>query len=269
MAKPFRMPGVPGMPIFMYHVLTGGTGTSGYAGGAKYHLPVAAFRDHLALIASAGFRVASVADLWKGRPAPDDRPAVGLTFDDGDASNYTLALPALVEAGAPADFFVNTSTVGQPGFLTWAHIAEMQRAGLSFQSHSHDHVVLLNLPAPALERQLRESKRLLEDRLGTPVDFLAAPYGLLNHRVVQAAGEAGYRAVCTSWDWPARPRARTLGRLAVHDTTTREDFSQLLHGRPGILGRRLARALLAHVPKRILLRLKPERLGVRTLEIGR
>lgn len=262
------MPGVPGVPIFMYHVLTERP-EAGPAVRAKYHLPATVFREHLALIASAGFRPASIAQLWARRPLADARPAVGLSFDDGDVSNYTLAFPALVDAAAPADFFVNTATVGRPGFLSWSHIAEMQRAGLSFQSHSHDHVVLLGLPAPALERQLRESKRLLEDRLGTAVDFLAAPYGLLNRRVVTAAREAGYQAVCTSWDWPARPGASTLGRLAVHDATSLTDFSRLLHGRPGILGRRMTRALLAHVPKRILLRLKPERLGVETLEAGR
>jgi hypothetical protein len=100
------------------------------------------------------------------------------------------------------------------------------------------------------------------------VDFLAAPYGLLNRRVVRAAREVGYRAVCTSWNWPARPGAATLGRLAVHDRTTPAEFSQLLQGRPAILARRMARALLAQVPKRILLRLKPSRLGLQILESG-
>jgi peptidoglycan/xylan/chitin deacetylase (PgdA/CDA1 family) len=260
---------VPGVPIFMYHVLTGPTGPVAADAGGKYHLPAAMFRVHLALIRSHGFQPTLIARLW-GDPRPAGAlPAVGLSFDDGDASNYTLAFPALAEAGAPADFFVNTATVGRPGFLSWAQVSEMQRAGLSFQSHSHDHVVLLGLPAASLERQLRDSKRLLEDRLGAPVGFLAAPYGLLNRRVVRAALEAGYRAVCTSWDWPARPGATTLGRLAVHDRTTPADFSRLLQGRPGILGRRMARALLAHVPKRILLRLQPRRLGVQVVESGR
>ncbi len=263
------MPGVPGVPIFMYHVLSGPTDPAGADGGAKYRLPAAVFREHLALIKSHGFRPTLIGRLWDPRRPADAHPAVGLSFDDGDVSNYTLAFPALVEADARADFFVNTATVGLPGFLSWPQIAEMQRAGLSFQSHSHDHVVLVGLPATALERQLRHSKRLLEDRLGAAVDFLAAPYGLLSRRVVRGAREAGYRAVCTSWDWLARPGAKTLGRIAVHRTTTSTDFSQLLLGRPGILGRRLARAVLAHVPKRILLRIQPSRLGVQILESGR
>jgi peptidoglycan/xylan/chitin deacetylase (PgdA/CDA1 family) len=145
----------------------------------------------------------------------------------------------------------------------------MQRAGLSFQSHSHDHVVLVGLPAASLERQLRDSKHLLEDRLGAPVDFLAAPYGLLNGSVVRAAREAGYRAVATSWNWPARPGARRMSRIAVYQTTTGGDFSELLHGRPSILVQRVGRDLLAHIPKRVMLRVRPSWLGVQVRESGR
>jgi len=260
---------VRGVPIFMYHVLTGPTEPIAADGGARYRLPAATFREQLALIKRHRFRPALVGALWAEREGTEGRPAVGLTFDDGDVSNYTLAYPTLVEAGARADFFVNTATVGRSGFLSWPQIAEMQRAGLSFQSHSHDHVVLVGLPASALERQLRDSKRLLEDRLGSPVDFLAAPYGLLNRSVVRAAREAGYRAVGTSWNWPARPGAKTMSRIAVYHNTTAADFSQLLHGRPSILVRRMARALLTHIPKRVLLRLRPGWLGVQVGEPGR
>jgi peptidoglycan/xylan/chitin deacetylase (PgdA/CDA1 family) len=268
MSRP-ALPGVRGVPIFMYHVLTGASEPTGAAGGAKYRLSATTFREHLALIKRHGFRSALVGRLWARQDSTEGHPGVGLTFDDGDASNYTLAYPALVEAGARADFFVNTATVGRAGFLNWPQIAEMQRAGLSFQSHSHDHVVLVGLPAASLERQLRDSKHLLEDRLGAPVDFLAAPYGLLNGSVVRAAREAGYHAVGTSWNWPARPGAQTMSRIAVYQTTTAVDFSKLLHGRPSILVRRMGRALLAHIPKRVMLRVRPSLLGVQVRETGR
>lgn len=262
------VPGMRGVPIFMYHVLTGQSEPVGFHGETKYRLPFAVFREHLALIRREGFEPALVRQVW-ARESTDVRPAVGLTFDDGDVSNYTLAYPALVEADARADFFVNTATVGRAGFLSWPQIAEMQRAGLSFQSHSHEHVVLVGLPAAALQRQLRDSKHLLEDRLGASVDFLAAPYGLLDRRVVRAAREAGYRAVCTSWNWPARPGARTMSRIAVYQTTSAAEFSRLLRGGPSILMRRVARAALAHIPKRILLHVRPSRLGVQVLGNGR
>jgi len=261
--------GVRGVPIFMYHVLTAPRTASRMPAVAKYCLPVATFQEHLAVIKGNGFRPTLVHTLWSQPDPAAAHHAVGLTFDDGDVSNYTHAFPALVEADARADFFVNTATVGRPGFLNWTQIAEMQRGGFAFHSHSHDHVALVGLPHRALERQLRKSKQLLEDRLGAPVDFLAAPYGLLNRSVVRAAREVGYRAVCTSWSWPARPGARTVSRIAVYPTTTAVDFSRLLHGRASIFARRMGHTLLAHLPKRVLLRVRPRWLGVQVLETGR
>ncbi len=253
----------------MYHVLTASQTAPRMPADSKYCLPVATFQEHLAVIKGNGFRPTLVHTLWSQPDPAAAHHAVGLTFDDGDVSNYTHAYPALVEAEARADFFVNTATVDRPGFLSWAQIAEMQRAGFSFHSHSHDHIALIGLPAAALERQLRDSKHLLEDRLGAPVDFLAAPYGLLNRPVVRAAREVGYRAVCTSWSWPASPGARTVSRIAVYPHTSAIDFVRLLQGRPLIFLRRLVRPLLAHVPKRVLLRVQPHWLGVRVLETGR
>ena len=71
-----------------------------------------------------------------------------------------------LEAGKQADFFISTATVGQRGFLNWQQITDMHRAGMSFHSHSHNHVNLARLPVCVLEQQLRKSKQLLEDRLG-------------------------------------------------------------------------------------------------------
>lgn len=60
-----------------------------------------------------------------------------------------------------------------------------------------------------------------------------------------------------------------MSRLAVYQTTTAAEFSDLLHGRPSVLMRRMGRDLLAHVPKRVMLRVRPSWLGVQVRESGR
>ncbi|HSE05570.1 MAG TPA: polysaccharide deacetylase family protein [Methylomirabilota bacterium] len=257
---------VPGTPVFMYHVVKEG---SGVGPADKYTVSPDQLRAHLGLVARHGFRLARLGEVWSQPEAARSTPTAAITFDDGEESHYARAFPVLGEAGGRADFFVNTATVGRPGFLSWSQIAEMQRAGHAFHSHSHDHVVLLGLGAAALRRQLRESKDVLEDRLGVPVQFLAAPYGLLNRRVVDVAREVGYRAVCTSASWPARPGAATVSRMAIYPSTSADEFVELLRGRPGILVRRMARALAVSVPKRVVLRIQPRWLGVQVLEAGR
>jgi peptidoglycan/xylan/chitin deacetylase (PgdA/CDA1 family) len=253
----------------MYHgLLRDGERADGER-ASKYWLPRELFAAHLRRAAQDGRRVGLLREVWAlGAPATDPGPPVALTFDDGRASDYEVAFPALTEAGAVADFFVNTTTVGRPGFVSWAQIMEMQRSGCSFQSHSHDHVALLWLSRAALENQLDRSKRMLEDRLGSPVSFLAAPYGLINRRVVEMARKVGYRAVCNSLSWPARPGRSPINRIAMHRDTSVASLARLLHGDPLAFVGRVVRAGAAYVPKRVLLRVQPARLGVRVLEIG-
>jgi peptidoglycan/xylan/chitin deacetylase (PgdA/CDA1 family) len=250
-------------PVLMYHgLLRPGERAAGER-DTKYWLPAEAFRADLARLAAEGRRARRLADLWSGTDVPG---GVAVTFDDGRESDYEVAFPALADAGAEADFFVNTATVDTPGYLSWSRIREMHRAGLSFQSHSHDHIALLWLPAAALEHQLRHSKEMLEDRLGRAVDFLAVPYGLLNRRVREAAWRVGYRAVCNSLSWLSRPGSRRINRIAIHRGTSPDALAALLRGSPLPFAARGARAAAAYLPKRVLLRLRPARLGVRVLE---
>jgi peptidoglycan/xylan/chitin deacetylase (PgdA/CDA1 family) len=50
-----------------------------------------------------------------------------------------------------------------------------------------------------VQRELAESKRILEERIGKPVDFLCYPIGAQDERVRRLSREAGYRgAVATN-----------------------------------------------------------------------
>jgi peptidoglycan/xylan/chitin deacetylase (PgdA/CDA1 family) len=61
--------------------------------------------------------------------------------------------------------------------LTWEQIHEMQRGGVSFGSHTLTHPAISRLDPAALEEELRDSKSLLEERLGVPVKDFAYPFG--------------------------------------------------------------------------------------------
>jgi peptidoglycan/xylan/chitin deacetylase (PgdA/CDA1 family) len=252
--------------VLAYHGLTRSAGESIPAAEQPYWLPSEQFRSHLDYIMRRGYRFARLEELWAEDIAANssDKPVV-LTFDDGLASDYEVAYPMLTALGAKAAFFLNTSMVGQSRYLSWRQITEMHAAGLSFQSHSHDHVDLTRLSTTALDRQLRESKEVLEDRLGSPVLFLSAPYGLMNHKVVQAARQAGYLAVCGTRCWPARPGADVVDRVVLRRECTMEDFRKYLERRISKYAGRFVRRPL-YFPRWLLLRFRPERVGVAVLE---
>jgi peptidoglycan/xylan/chitin deacetylase (PgdA/CDA1 family) len=251
-----------GIPVLMYHRVAPAT-IPRDAPDRKYWVTAASLRGHLHQIRTAGLRPALLGHHWGSatmRTAETD--AVVITFDDGRDSDYSMAFPLLAEGGACAEFFVNTANVGRLGYASWPQIAEMQRAGMSFQSHAHDHLPLLGLSARRLEYQLRTSKETLEDRLGQAVEFLAAPFGLIGRRAIATALALGYRGVCTSRPWPARPGAQVITRAVVQATTTPEQLAALLAKRPLAYLPGYGRMALVEVPKRILLRLRPAALTV-------
>jgi peptidoglycan/xylan/chitin deacetylase (PgdA/CDA1 family) len=251
-----------GVPVLLYHGLHCSWDTVDPRTD-KYSVGLSRFEEQLSHIRQLGYNVELLRTLW---PELKNRHSVAITFDDGHASNYEIGLPALLKYGFRADFFIHTSSINSPGFMTWKQIREMHKEGVGIHSHSHDHVVLSRLPEPALKMQLWRSKKLLEDHIDAPVDFLAAPYGFVSRRVVQSALEAGYKAVCNSSNWPARPGAALIPRTSIYNDTSSVEFLRLLRGQPGPYLTRALRTAVNHFPKLLMLRFCPGRLGVRVAE---
>jgi peptidoglycan/xylan/chitin deacetylase (PgdA/CDA1 family) len=129
-----------------------------------------------------------------------------LTFDDGDRSWVEAVLPTLTDMSIPAAFFVVTSLVGDPrraDALTWSSCRQLADQRMTVGSHTVSHRALADLDERAARSELRDSKRELEDRLGTHVADFCAPYGLpgsayLPGRDIALAKEEGYRSFVTT-----------------------------------------------------------------------
>ncbi len=82
-------------------------------------------------------------------------------------------------------------------FLNWDEAREMQAAGMSFGSHTHNHEVLSGLSPERQVFELTESRAILERELGRTIDSLAYPVGrpyTFNADTLAALKMAGYRA---------------------------------------------------------------------------
>jgi glycosyltransferase involved in cell wall biosynthesis/peptidoglycan/xylan/chitin deacetylase (PgdA/CDA1 family) len=84
-------------------------------------------------------------------------------------------------------------------FLNWDEVLAMHGSGISFGSHTLNHVLLSHLePARALV-EVRDSRRELQERLGSEVLSFAYPWGAATALVRDAVREAGYgHAVATN-----------------------------------------------------------------------
>jgi peptidoglycan/xylan/chitin deacetylase (PgdA/CDA1 family) len=113
--------------------------------------------------------------------------------------------------------------------LCWQQILEMRAAGISFGAHTLSHPALGQLPPSEVQRELLESKSILEEKLGEPVLDFAFPFGRpedCGPFAYEAAARCGYRsAVTTSWGYNT-PEANmhALRRVQLGDEQTSASF---------------------------------------------
>ncbi len=210
----------PTVLILMYHGVSGVAPAPAVA-DPHYTLPAAVFAAQLDGLLAAGMAIGCARD---GLAAEQSAP-VWLTFDDGDLSNYQTAFPLLCERDLRADFFVNPSTVGTPGYCSWAQLREMAAAGMSIQSHGYTHTYFTEHSVAALRDELQRSRSAIEQEIGQPVTLLAPPGGRAPRGLAALARDCGYQAVLGSVPGAHRPDrpGELLPRVALtaaHDAGT-------------------------------------------------
>jgi peptidoglycan/xylan/chitin deacetylase (PgdA/CDA1 family) len=102
------------------------------------------------------------------------RPVV-ITFDDGDASVYTHAFPIMRELGFSGVNYLVFNYVGTEGYLNVDQLKELSLAGWEVGSHTMTHADLTK--SQAVEWEVAQSRRSLEELLGVPVETFAYPFG--------------------------------------------------------------------------------------------
>ena len=215
-----------------------------------FYIPEATFVEQLGYLREDGWQVIDLATFLVGLVAPGSLPerAALLTFDDGYRSMRTVALPWLLRFGYPGVLFVPTDYIGrrntfdaaepEEALCDWDDLVELERRGVSVQSHGATHRSFSELTPAEQEEELRRSKTTLEAGLGKRVEVFSYPYGddgvssypygadgassRVLRRVRETLKRSGYRAACLYGGGPIRlPTADPyrLTRLAVGPDT--------------------------------------------------
>lgn len=139
---------------------------------------------------------------------PNAHHWAGISFDDAYVSVWENAVPELLQRKLPFTVFVATGCLGQrpswirsPNHPFWGErvmsvkqIQELSRLpGVTLGSHTVTHARLSRLSQAELDRELHDSKAILEDLTGQPVNLLSFPYGDWNPLVVDRSLAIGYR----------------------------------------------------------------------------
>lgn len=171
------------LPILTFHALDDQSSVLSFRLGV--------FKRGMVKLYKHGYRSISLLEaagcLRSKKPFPDR--CFVITFDDGYGSVYKEAFPVLQEYGLSATVFL---TVGEPEvtnaayrlpslngrlMLSWTEIREMKQWGMEFGAHTLTHPDLTRLPRKQWEAEISDSKKAIEDILGSPVSSFAYPQG--------------------------------------------------------------------------------------------
>lgn len=233
------------IPILMYHSIQASDGgeSSGYYETTTSPLK---FAEHMAYLSRNGYRTLGLGEVQERLRAgqPCER-YIAITFDDGYSDFYVYAYPVLNEYGFMATVFLPTEFIGTTRrqfngtpCMTWSEVRELNTAGITFGSHTVTHPQLRELPREKIENELRQSRQIIEENLGTKIDSFAYPFafpetdGEFRALLTETLETTGYtEGVCTTIGRADALRSRLfMKRLPVNSCDDQRLFQAKLAG---------------------------------------
>ena len=184
-----------GFPILEYHMVK----DDAKPDEVRYAVPPAEFAAQLDYLAQEGYTTITPQDYARARKGKQELPAkpVILSFDDGYEDNWRVVFPMLQERGMKAVFYVVTNDIGQPGYMTWDNLFDLEHSGMEIGSHTANHIPLTTLTPTEQRDELRLSKLLLEWRGMKTIYSFSYPNGAYDDTVVAMLAEENYLTAVT------------------------------------------------------------------------
>jgi peptidoglycan/xylan/chitin deacetylase (PgdA/CDA1 family) len=115
---------------------------------------------------------------------------LSLTFDDGDADNYSVR-PILKAGKLRATFYIVSGFTGAPGYMTKKQLRSLYADGNEIGGHTLSHTNLTTISGADLKREICQDRVNLLAYKFDVISF-AYPYGHYNAESRQAVIECGY-----------------------------------------------------------------------------
>lgn len=184
-----------GFPILEYHMVTEHPSPD----AKPYVVPPEDFAAQLDDLAAQGYTTITPQDYARARKGKQQLPEkpIILTFDDGYEDNWRVVLPMLEERGMKAAFYMVTNKIGQPGYLTWDNLFDLERHGMEIGGHTANHLPLTTLSPEQQRDELRLSKLMLEWRGLKTIYSFSYPNGAYDDGIVAMLEEEKYLTAVT------------------------------------------------------------------------
>lgn len=173
--------------------------------------------------------------VLKSEPIP--ARTVAITFDDGYLDNFEVAAPILKKRKIPATFFISSGYVGtmrkypwdvsnsvSHPIMTWDQVRQLAEEGFEVGAHTVNHLNLGACAPNVAGKEITESKRHIEDKLGKAISGFAYPFGWkrsMSELTAQLVREAGFTYCCSNYGGKVKNQSDLFNvqRTGVYPTT--------------------------------------------------
>jgi peptidoglycan/xylan/chitin deacetylase (PgdA/CDA1 family) len=218
---------------YMYHdVVAHSDALSSPRSADVYKIDEQLFEAHVkALLETSGTTAKTIGDILSPDKEDDQtgHRQYTLSFDDGQVGAIRTILPILAKYGAKGHFFIPTSFISKPGYLSADEIRSVCDSGHDIGSHGHSHNPERNDNAD----EWKHSIATLQDILGREVTTASVPCGRYRPAVASAASAAGIKWLFTSEPTTSVDRvdgSDVLGRYFVKQHTTTKTVLDIFLG---------------------------------------
>ncbi len=153
-------------------------------------------------------------DLLREPGGIENRMQISVTFDDGYKNFIENALPVLKKHRISSTVYIPTGYIGEVNewdrglkgpllpIMDRREITAIRAEGVWIGCHTRTHRRLADLSDAELGDEVQDSKKMLEDLLGTEVNSFSYPYGGMldfDERAVALVEKAGYTDAVTTY----------------------------------------------------------------------
>tara|TARA_B100001029_G_C15056255_1_gene454610 strand:- start:1709 stop:2650 length:942 start_codon:yes stop_codon:yes gene_type:complete len=151
------------------------------------------FKLHIETIKNSNLKFITYLEFKEAINKKNNKKKILLTIDDGFSSFYKNAWPILKKQKIPFIIFVNTKTVGSPGYMNWNELREILKFDfVHIGNHSHSHDYLVDKSDTEIKKDIEISIKLFKDKLNHTTDFFAYPFGEYKNSYKKIVKDLGF-----------------------------------------------------------------------------
>ena len=182
------------VPVVCYHQIRDWKATDS-KGAKDYIVQVAAFKDHIKMLADSGYHTILPDQLYNYLTTGAALPSkpIMITFDDTDLDQFTIGAPTLKKYGFKAVYFIMTVSLGRPHYMNKEQVKQLSDEGNVIASHTWDHHNFKKFAGKDWEIQIDKPTKKLEEITGKPVKYFAYPFGLWNAQGLPELHKRGFK----------------------------------------------------------------------------